>query len=84
MIKAIFILGLLFAVPAASETVRPPDKRELIQLRETVKTLQGLVAEQQDRLVSHKIENDSLKKRISILESRMMALEETRAITSLR
>ena len=84
MMKPVFTLGLLLAIPAASENVRPPDKQELIQLRETVKTLQEFVAEQQDRLHSHKVDSDNLKKRIITLESRMVVLEESRNIASSR
>jgi len=77
MMKPMLILSLLLAIPAASEKARPPDKQELIQLRDTVKSLQDLVAEHQDRLLAHKIENDNLKKRIGTLESQITALEET-------
>ena len=77
MMKPMLILSLLLAIPAASEKAKPPDKQELIQLRDTVKGLQDLVAEHQDRLLAHKIENDNLKKRIGNLESQITDLEET-------
>ena len=77
MMKPMLILSLLLAIPAASEKAKPPDKQELIQLRDTVKGLQDLVAEHQDRLLAHKIENDNLKKRIGTLESQITDLEET-------
>ena len=76
MIKPILILSLFLAIPAASETPKPPNTRELIELRASVKNLEDLVAEQQDRLQAHKIENEGLKTRVSALELRMAALEE--------
>jgi peptidoglycan hydrolase CwlO-like protein len=75
MIRPTIILGVLLAIPATSDTAKVPTKQELIQLRTTVKNLQELVAEQQDRLQAHKVENDSLKRRVSTLESRIAALE---------
>jgi septal ring factor EnvC (AmiA/AmiB activator) len=75
MIKPMLILSLFLAIPTASERAKPP-KQELIELRDRVKSLEDLVAEQQDRLQTHKIENDSLKRRVSTLESRITALEE--------
>ena len=76
MIKPMLILSLLLAVPTASDKAKPPNAQELIQLRNTVKSLEDLVAEQQDRLQAHKIENDNLKRRVSTLESRITVLEE--------
>lgn len=77
MIKTILAMTLLLAIPAASETVKPPDKQELIKLRDTVRGLQDLIAEHQDRLRAHKMENDNLKKYIGTLESRITVLEKT-------
>ena len=76
MIKPMLILSLLLAVPAASDKAKPPNSQELIQLRDTVKSLADLVAEQQDRLQAHKIENDNLKRRVSSLDARITVLEE--------
>ena len=75
MIRPTLILGVLLAIPATSDTAKVPTKQELIQLRTNVKNLQDLVAEQQDRLQAHKAENDSLKRRVSTLESRIAILE---------
>jgi peptidoglycan hydrolase CwlO-like protein len=74
--KATIILALLLVIPATSDNAKTPTKQELIQMRTTVKNLQDLVAEQQDRLQAHKAENDSLKRRVSTLESRIASLEK--------
>jgi hypothetical protein len=76
MIKSMLILSLFLAIPAASERAKPPKTQELIELRDTVKSLEDLVAEQQDRLQAHKIENEGLRRRVSALEFRIAALEE--------
>jgi hypothetical protein len=75
MTKPIVILSLLLALPATTDNAKAPTKQELIQLRNTVKDLEELTAEQQDRLQAHKVESDSLKARISTLESRIAGLE---------
>jgi hypothetical protein len=75
MTKPIVILSLLLALPATTDNTKPPTKQELIQLRNTMKNLEELTAEQQDRLQAHKVESDSLKARITTLESRIAALE---------
>ena len=73
--KSTILLALLLAIPATSDNAKMPTKQELIQMRTTVKNLQDLVEEQQERLQAHKMENDSLKRRVSALESRISALE---------
>jgi peptidoglycan hydrolase CwlO-like protein len=82
--KATIILALLLVIPAASDNVKTPTKQELIQMRTTLKNLQELVAEQQDRLRAHKEENDSLKRRVSALESRIATLENVIGPASVR
>jgi hypothetical protein len=75
MTKPIVILSLLLALPATTDNTKPPTKQELIQLRNTMKSLQELTSEQQDRLQAHKVESDRLKARIVTLESRIAAIE---------
>jgi predicted nucleic acid-binding Zn-ribbon protein len=69
------MLSLLLAIPTTSDNAKAPTKQEIIQLRTTVKKLEDIVAEQQDRLQAHKVESDNLKKRLSTLETRMADLE---------
>jgi len=76
MIKPMMMLILLLAVPATSDNTKPLTKQEIIQLRTTVKNLQELTAEQQDRLQAHKAESDSLKRRVTSLEARLDELEK--------
>ena len=73
--KSTIILALLLVIPAASDNAKVPTKQELIQMRTTVKNLQDMVAEQQERLQAHKVENDGLRRRVSALESRISTLE---------
>jgi septal ring factor EnvC (AmiA/AmiB activator) len=75
MIRSIILLGLLLVIPTTSDNAKAPTKQEIIQLRTTVKKLEDLVAEQQDRLQAHKLDNDNLKKRLSALEARIADLE---------
>jgi septal ring factor EnvC (AmiA/AmiB activator) len=75
MIKPVMILSLLLAIPATTDNTKPPTKQEMIQLRNTVKNLEELTAEQQDRLQAHRLESNSLNARIATLESRIAALE---------
>jgi predicted nucleic acid-binding Zn-ribbon protein len=75
MIRSMILLSLLLAIPTTSDNTKPPTKQEIIQLRTTVKELEDIVAEQQDRLQAHKVEGDSLKKRLSTLEARVSDLE---------
>ena len=77
MIKVMLMAGLLLAIPTGSDTAKAPTKQEIIQLRTTVKNLEELTAELQDRLQANKVESDSLKKRLSTLESRVADLENT-------
>ena len=69
------MFSLLLAMPTASDNTKAPTKQEIIQLRTTVKNLEDLTAELQDRLQANKAESDSLKKRVSNLESRIADLE---------
>jgi septal ring factor EnvC (AmiA/AmiB activator) len=73
--KSTLILALLLVIPVTSDNAKTPTKQELIQMRATVKNLEEMVAEQQDRLRAHKEENDGLKKRVSTLESRIVTVE---------
>ena len=73
MMKPIILLILLVAIPAASEKVKPPRANELLQLVNTVKNLEDIVEENQERLAIHKAEIDSLRKRINSLESQVVA-----------
>ena len=75
MIRSMIMLSLLLAIPTTSDNAKAPTKQEIIQLRTTVKKLEDIVAEQQDRLQAHKVESDNLKKRLSTLETRMADLE---------
>jgi len=76
MVKPILAVSLLLAVPAASERAKPPIVEELQTMRASVKNLEDLVAEHQERLSIHKAENDALRKRVSVLEARIAALEQ--------
>ena len=76
MIRSIILLGLLLVIPTTSDNAKAPTKQEIIQLRSTVKKLEDLVAEQQDRLQAHKDESDNLKKRVNDLEARIAGLEK--------
>ena len=79
MTKPILLLSLLVAIPGASEKVKPPRADELRQLVDTVKNLEGIVEENQERLTIHKAEMDSLRKRINALESQIVTLNEAGA-----
>ena len=70
------LLSLLLAIPAASEKVKPPGADELLQLVQTVKNLESLVEEHQERLAIHKAEIDSLRRQVSTLESEIVDLKE--------
>ncbi len=70
------MIGLLLAIPTGSD-VKAPTKQDIIQLRAAVKNLEDLTAELQDRLQANKAESDSLKKRVSTLESRIADLESS-------
>jgi predicted nucleic acid-binding Zn-ribbon protein len=76
MIKPMMMLILLLAIPTTSDNTKALTKQEIIQLRTTVKNLEEITAEQQDRLQAHKAESDSLKRRVSNLESRIDELEK--------
>jgi predicted nucleic acid-binding Zn-ribbon protein len=76
MIKPMMMLILLLAIPTTSDNTKALTKQEIIQLRTTVENLEEITAEQQDRLQAHKAESDSLKKRVSTLESRVDELEK--------
>jgi predicted nucleic acid-binding Zn-ribbon protein len=76
MIKPMMMSLLLLAIPTTSDNVKPLTKQEIIQLRSTVKNLEEITAEQQDRLQAHKAESDLLKKRVTALESRLAELEK--------
>lgn len=78
MVKPMLALSLLLAVPAASERVKPPIVEELQTMKSSVKNLEDLVAEHQERLRVHKAENDALRKEVRVLEARLAALEEDR------
>ena len=78
MVKPILAVSLLLAVPAASERAKPTIVEELQTMRSSVKNLEDLVDEHQERLMIHKAENDALRKRVSILEARIAALEQER------
>ena len=75
MIKSMMILSLLLAVPAPSDNGKAPTKQEIIQLRTSVKNLEELAVEQQDRLQQHKAESESLKALVRTLELRIANLE---------
>ena len=77
MMKPMLFLSLLLAIPAASEKVKPPKADELVQLVRTVKDLEGIVAEHQERLAIHKAEIDSLRRQVTALESQLVHLEKT-------
>ena len=79
MMKPMLLLSLLLAIPAASEKVKPPRADELLQLVHTVKNLEGLVEENQERLAIHKAEIDSLRRQVSTLESQIVDLKEAAA-----
>jgi len=76
MIKSMMMLTLLLAIPTTSDNIKALTKQEIIELRKTVKNLEEVTAEQQDRLQAHKAESDSLKKRVSTLEERLAELEK--------
>ena len=75
MIRPMIMVSLLLAIPTGSDNLKAPTKQEIIQLRTTVKNLEGVTAELQDRLQANKAESDSLKRRVSTLESRIADLE---------
>jgi peptidoglycan hydrolase CwlO-like protein len=75
MMRPILLLSLLVAIPAASEKMKPPRPNELLQLVDTVKNLEGVVEENQERLNIHKAEMDSLRKRVNELESQIITLK---------
>ena len=78
MVKPILAVSLLLAVPAASERTKPPSIEELQTMRSSVKNLEDLVAEHQERLRIHKAENDALRKEVNLLEARIAVLEKER------
>jgi septal ring factor EnvC (AmiA/AmiB activator) len=78
------MIAFLLAIPVTSDNAKAPTKQEIIQLRTTVKKLEDLVAEQQDRLEAHKSESDSLKRRVSTLETRIVNLENAVHLASAR
>jgi len=71
--KAILILSLLIAVPAASQKVKPATPEEM---RITIKNLEETVVEQEERLRIHKSEIEALRKTVVALESRLASLEK--------
>jgi len=75
MIRSMVMFSLLLVIPTASENTKAPTKQDIIQLRTTVRNLEDLTVELQDRLQANKLESDSLKKRVSTLESRVADLE---------
>ena len=75
MIRSMVMFSLLLVIPTASENTKAPTKQDIIQLRTTVRNLEDLTVELQDRLQANKFESDSLKKRVSTLESRVADLE---------
>ena len=75
MTRSMILLSLLLVTPTTSDNAKAPTRQEFVQLHTTVKQLEDLVAEQQDRLQAHKLESDTLKKRVSSLESRIADLE---------
>lgn len=76
MTKAVLILSLVLAVPAASEKVKPPTPEET---RLMIRNLEETVEEQQERLKIHKEEIDTLRKTLTALESRLSSLEKAAA-----
>jgi hypothetical protein len=73
--KPMLALSLLIAIPTATDKPKPLKTEELIQLRATVKELEELVAEHEERLSVHKAEMDSMRRLVGTLESRMAAAE---------
>lgn len=82
MLRPMMMLTLLLAIPTGSDNTKAPTKQEIIQLRSTVKNLVEITAEQQDRLQAHKLESDTLKRRVSTLESRIADLEKAVRLSS--
>jgi hypothetical protein len=76
--KTILLLSLfvtvLVTVPAASEKVKPPTPEEM---RVTIKNLEDVVEEQQERLRIHKLEIEALRKTVRALENRLESLEQS-------
>jgi predicted RNase H-like nuclease (RuvC/YqgF family) len=72
----VVLLGLLLAVPAASEKVKPLTPEEM---RITIRNLEETVEEQQERLRLHKLEIEALRKTVRMLESRLQSLEQRAA-----
>ena len=79
MTEPMLLLSLLVTIPGASERVKPPKADELRQLVDTVKNLEGIVEENQERLTIHKTEMESLRKRINVMESQIIALNQAGA-----
>ena len=82
MLRPMMMLTLLLAIPTTSDNAKAPTKQEIIQLRSTVKNLVEITSEQQDRLQAHKVESDTLKRRVSTLESRIADLEKAVRLSS--
>ena len=75
MVKPILALSLLLAAPALSERVSAPTPIELQSMKASVKNLEDLVAEHEERLKVHKAENDALRNKVKVLEARIAVLE---------
>ena len=79
MVKPILLLSLLALPAASSERVaKPPIVEELQTMKFSVKNLEDLVAEHEERLRIHKAENNALRQQVSTLEARIAALEKER------
>ena len=84
MLKPLLALSLLFAIPAASERAKAPPVAEEIQtMKLSIRNLEGMVEEHQERLSIHKAENDALRKQVSLLEARIAELEQEKKHLSL-
>jgi hypothetical protein len=75
MVKPVLVLSLLMALPPATGRIKPPSPDELQTMKSCVKNLEDQVAEHEERLAVHKAENDALRKKVSLLETRLAALE---------
>ena len=78
MVKPLLALSLLIAIPFTSDKLKSPTAEELHAMRATVRDLQDLVYEHEERLGVHKAENDALRKKVTDLEARLAAVEKTR------
>jgi hypothetical protein len=76
MVKPILVLSLLLALPPTTGRLKPPSVEELQEMKSCVKNLEDMVAEHEERLRIHKAENDALRKQVTVLESRLAALEK--------